>query len=256
MASLLDRPVLSERYFFPRREMPEGPLRPVDVGDASLSCLHVPAEAGRPTVLFFHGNGEVVADYWPWLVDAWRQRGFGVMLAEYRGYGGSTGTPCLVGMLDDVDALLAATGCADGEVLVFGRSVGSIYALELARRHPTVAGLVLESGIADVLERIRLRVRPAELGTTDEGLAAEVAAHLDHRAKLDRYRGPLLVMHAAGDSLVDCSHGQRLASWGSPDDTELVLLDQGDHNSVMMLNWSEYWRTIDRFVARLFPPSR
>lgn len=254
MSSLLDHPVLGERYFFPRREIPDGPIVQVDVGDAKLGCLHEPAQAGRPTVIVFHGNGEVVADYWPGLVTPWRERGFGVLLAEYRGYGGSTGRPCLVGMLDDVDAILAASGASPHQVLAFGRSVGSIYALELAARHPAIAGLVLESGIADLLERIRLRVQPAELGGTDEELAAEVAAHLDHRAKLARYGGPLLVLHAAGDTLVDCSHGRRLASWGRPNRTELVLLDEGDHNSVMMLNWRDYWHAIDRFVAPLFAP--
>jgi len=256
MPSLLDQPVLSQRYFFPRPDVPAAPLVRVEVGEAVLACCHEPGGPGAPTVLFFHGNGEVVADYHPWLIDEWRKRGFGVFLAEYRGYGGSTGTPCLVGMLADVDALLAASGCAPREVLVFGRSVGSIYALELAARHPDIAGLVIESGIADPLERIRLRVHAAELGTTDEALEREVAAHLDHRRKLASLHGPLLVLHGEHDSLVDSSHGKRLAAWGPRDRTQLVMLSEGDHNSVMIQNWDEYWRTIDSFVDRVFPPGR
>ena len=254
MPSLLDHPVLSQRYFFPRPDLPAAPLVRIAVKGAQLACCHAPGDPGAPTLIFFHGNGEVIADYHPWLIDQWRKRGFGVLLAEYRGYGGSTGTPCLVGMLADVDAMLTATGCDPEQVVVFGRSVGSIYALELAARHPNIAALVLESGIADPLERIRLRIRAAEIGTTDDGLAAEVDAHLNHRDKLARVRNPLLVLHAEHDSLVPASHGERLAAWGPQDRTDLVLLSEGDHNSVMMHNWDEYWRTVDAFVGRVFPP--
>lgn len=250
MPSILDHPLLSERYFFPRPDRPDAPVRRVQTAAAELACLHAAAPEGSPTVLFFHGNGEVVADYHPWLGREWSKRGCGLLAAEYRGYGGSTGAPCLVGMLSDVDALLQACGCAEEQVVVFGRSVGSIYALELAARHPRVAGLILESGIADPLERIRLRVHPAELGTTEAALTAEVETHLDHRRKLERYGGPLLVLHAEHDTLVDCSHGRRLAAWGAAGGSELVLLSEGDHNSVMMLNWSEYWRAADDFLQR------
>ena len=53
-------------------------------------------------------------------------------LAEYRGYGGSTGEPSLVAMLDDVDAIFSALGRPAGELVVYGRSIGSIYAIEFA----------------------------------------------------------------------------------------------------------------------------
>jgi pimeloyl-ACP methyl ester carboxylesterase len=154
-------------------------------------------------------------------------------------------------MLDDVDAVFDALGLPAEQLLVFGRSVGAMYALELVARHPGVAGLVLESGIADPLERILLRVRPEELGATLAELQAAAERHLDHQRKLAAYRGPLLVLHAEHDSLIDASHAERLASWGEPSHSRLVLLPEGDHNSVMMLNWATYWAEIDGLVERL-----
>ena len=65
-------------------------------------------------------------------------------------------------------------GCPASELIFFGRSVGSIFAIEAASRFPDAAGLVLESGIADVLERLLLRVQPEELGVTAQELAAVV----------------------------------------------------------------------------------
>ena len=163
----------------------------------------------------------------------------------------SVGMPSLVAMLSDVEAIVRAMGVADNRLIAFGRSVGSIYALELAARHPTVAGVVLDSALADPLERILLRVQPEEIGATAAELAASVHEHLDQEKKLRSYPGPLLVLHARGDTLIPSSHAERLASWGAAGRTELALLADGDHNSMMKANWVEYWRAFDRFLTRV-----
>ncbi|RLB57856.1 MAG: alpha/beta hydrolase [Deltaproteobacteria bacterium] len=250
--SILDHPTVSQRYFFPRADSPPEVLQ-VDCGSVTLACCYERLLADAPTVVFFHGNGEVVADYTPWLADELGARRCNLLLAEYRGYGGSTGTPALVSMLADVEAIFEAADLPAQQVIVFGRSVGSIYAIELAAQQPAIAGLIIESGIADPLERVLLRVRPEELDCSEEALAAAAAQHLDHRQKLGTYGGPLLVLHARGDSLVDASNGERLASWGVQTTTRLVMLPQGDHNTIMMANQTAYWREIEAFLDRVQP---
>jgi hypothetical protein len=246
--SVLDHPLVSRRYFFPSEDPPAEPFL-VRHGDITLQCALERPHPDGVTVVFFHGNGEIVADYQPWLGRTLAKRGLNLLAVEYRGYGGSSGTPCLVDMLGDGEAVWRAAELEPSRTIVFGRSVGSIYALELAARQPTIRALVLESGLADLLERILLRVEPAEIGTTREELAAETQAHLDPARKLARYGGPLLVLHAAGDTLVDRSHGERLASWGTAGKTRLVLLPDGDHNSVVRANWGDYWQAFDELVA-------
>ncbi len=249
-SSILDHPTISERYFFPRPDRPPEVLS-VTCEGATLACAgHRPLTAA-PTVIFFHGNGEVVADYTPWLGSELAQRGCNSLLAEYRGYGSSTGAPGLVRMLADVTQIFEAAALPPEQVIVFGRSVGSIYALELAAQQPRIAGLVIESGIADPLQRVLMRVDPAEIDSDRETLAAEAAEHLDHRRKLAAYRGPLLVLHARGDTLVDVTNGQRLASWGAPAQTELLVLPRGDHNTIMMANEAAYWDALGSFLGRL-----
>lgn len=237
-ASLLDHPLLASRYFFPRRVSFPSP-RWVDAGDARLACaLHRVDDPAALTVVHFHGNGEVVADWLGDLPGPVAALRCNLLLAEYRGYGMSTGAPRLGRMLDDVEAILRAAGPPE-RVVVFGRSVGSIFALEAVARFPQVAGLVLESGIADVLERLLLRLAPAELDATPEALAAEVAARLDHRRKLGAYRGPTLVLHTLFDDLVPVTHAERLAEWaGGP--VTLRLFDRGDHNTILAENEAAY----------------
>ena len=68
--SLLDQPQISQVLFHPRPEPGSGSTipgaRPISLEvepDISLGGWLFPAEAGAPAVLFFHGNGEIAADY-------------------------------------------------------------------------------------------------------------------------------------------------------------------------------------------------
>lgn len=240
----LDHRLISERYFFPRRAPLEAPLV-VPVEGAELHCWHRPATEGADTLLHFHGNGEVVADYVGDLAPAFVKAGLGVLLAEYRGYGGSTGKPSLVGMLADALTVFDRSGLDPAKTVVYGRSVGSIYAIHLAAHRP-VKALVLESGIASPLERVLLRVTPAELGCTAAELQAEASQHLDHEAKLRACAGPVLVLHTVADHLVDFHHAERLAAWSGG---ELVPLRPGDHNSILAYHFPEIVRRVVKLAG-------
>lgn len=246
--SLLDHPLIGRRYFFPLRTPIPSPLW-VDAGDARLACSLSRAEdRDALTVVHFHGNGEVVADWLDGFAERVVALGCNLLLAEYRGYGASTGEPLLGRMLDDVGPVMRAAGAPPERIVVFGRSVGSIFALEAVSRFPHVAGLVLESGIADVLERLLLRVDPEELGASPEELAAAVEARLDHRRKLAGYGGPVLVLHALHDDLVPVGHGEKLAEWAAGPVIPRFL-DRGDHNTILVENERAYFEALAELVA-------
>jgi fermentation-respiration switch protein FrsA (DUF1100 family) len=153
-------------------------------------------------------------------------------------------------MLDDVKATLAALQLPPQELIIFGRSVGAIFALEAVRLFPDVAGLVIESGIADVRERLLLRVRPQELGVSLTEFDATVDAHLNQQRKIAAYPGPVLVMHTRNDGLVSAQHAEKLYQW-APGRKELKIFPQGNHNDIMFVNSREYFSTLERFIATL-----
>lgn len=246
---LLDHRLISERYFFPLDNTPPEVFW-VDTGEHRLACFRAARHPGAATVVHFHGNGELVADYVPHFAELLLSMGVNVFFAEYRGYGGSTGVPMLGSMLADVEAIFEAIGEAEDRLIPYGRSIGSIYALEMIHRYPGAAGLIIESGIADVLERILLRASPREMGCTLEELQKEAAQYLDHEQKLAAYTGPQLILHARQDHLVSMSHGQRLHDWGGGEQKELVLFERGDHNSIFHANQAAYVDHLRRFFAR------
>ncbi|MEC7988170.1 MAG: alpha/beta fold hydrolase, partial [Myxococcota bacterium] len=202
--SIFDHPIISQRYFFPREIQIEDPVM-VPISCGMLRCFYRIQNLECPTVVFFHGNGECVGDYIPHFTDALSSFGVNVFLAEYRGYGGSDGTPQLYTMLKDVHSIHRFLEIEPSKIFVFGRSVGSIYALEYASSYP-IKGLILESAIASPLERIALRVHPNELGVEWSQLKKEADQYLNHQRKISLYDGPTLILHAHNDFLVDVSH--------------------------------------------------
>lgn len=246
---LLNHPLIAARYFFPRRDAPSTPFW-ITVDGARLACYRHRTPHARGTVIYFHGNGEVVADYLDGFPALMARLGWNCLLAEFRGYGASTGAPYLGRLLDDVGAIIAAAEETPERTVLFGRSVGSIFAIEGVVQVAGIGGLILESGIADVEERLRLRIAPAEVGATEEELTTAIARRLDHRGKLAKFSGPALILHTAHDELVDVSHAHRLHDW-LPGAKRLRIFSRGGHNDISYVNGEEYWREIATFLGNI-----
>jgi len=242
----LDNPILSARYFYPWANRFDDPFY-ISGDGFRLGCRYRHVHDDAPTIIHFHGTGETVADY----LGEFEERIVGLeanlLLAEYRGYGMSSGSPALAAMLDDVELIVAACGISPERVIFFGRSLGSLYALHGASRYTDAAGLIIESGLADPLERILVRVEPRELGATMEQLRDSVGRCLDQRQKIAGFRGRVLVMHTRNDDLVSVSHAERLyASANEP--KELLVFERGDHNTILPANREAYFAAVGAFI--------
>jgi hypothetical protein len=195
-----------------------------------------------------HGNGEVVADYLPdsleWIVRA----GHNLCLAEYRGYGMSTGHPALVGMLEDVVPIIQSLNIPDDKIVLFGRSIGSLYAMHGVYRRPRIAGLIIESGVADLTQRFFHRVLPEELGMSKTDVVDELRKYFDHARKLEGFQGKTLILHARFDELLDARHAETLYTVARGP-KQLKIFDRGGHNDIFFRNRTEYVQLVEDFLA-------
>jgi fermentation-respiration switch protein FrsA (DUF1100 family) len=165
---------------------------------------YAPAKAGQPTLLYFHGNaGSLVTRVER--IRAYVSRGRGILMMTYRGYGGSSGTPSEA--VNVADAKLAydfliAQGVRAGDIIVYGESLGSGVAIQVAAEKPA-RGLVLDAPYTSL----------ADVG-------AQVYPWLPVRAMMiDRYDSfkylpalklPLLVVHGARDATIPVAMGQQV----------------------------------------------
>jgi pimeloyl-ACP methyl ester carboxylesterase len=256
-----DHPRISERYFFPlrgpapQRGPEQTPLRLTADESTEIAALWIHPLPAAPTLLYFHGNGEQIADqldHWP----GWaRSAGLNLLLVDYPGYGASGGLPSLSSCRQAARSALTWLLAREDvpQILVGGRSVGSIFAIDVASACPPerLAGLLLESGIADVVQRLSLRVPYEDLGLDRARVEAAVARDFDHASKLSAVGAKVLVLHCRQDSLVGAEHGEALARWAGKQLLELLLFEQGDHNTIQWINEAPYRAALARLVAAL-----
>lgn len=249
-AGILDLPVVGRRLFHPRgTSIP--PTFWVESGGHRLGCHVRRVHRNAGWVVYFHGNGEIAAECDNHLSFVFDDAKVNVCFAEYRGYGASSGQPALAGMLGDGERIVSALGVPASRVAAFGRSLGSLYAIELACRLPGLAGLVIESGVAAIEDRWPLDQEAQAAGHAAGTATAALATHFDHRSKLGAFAGPLLVLHATGDHLLDRFHGERLHTWGGGSDKRLVMFPQGNHNTILSANLMQYMSELRDFFRRI-----
>src|SRR5262252_2304681 len=118
----------------------------------NVEALFLPASTDanarhQPVVIFGHGNGEVI-DYWVSAFHEFQERGVGVLLVEYPGYGRSTGSPSeqsIRAAMDGAYDRVAADPRVDPDrIFGFGQSLGGGAICLLARDRPLRA-LILQS---------------------------------------------------------------------------------------------------------------
>ncbi len=249
----LDRPEILGHIFHPRRDTVESPpdgvrqlLIPVDTGIQVGARMH-PASSDAPCILFFHGNGEIASDYDD-VGPSYVRSGFTFIAVDYRGYGKSTGEPTVSAMLSDahivfesVRALLKEEG-RDGPLVVMGRSLGSVSAIELAAAYDDdIAGLVLDSAFASTVALLgRIGVPVSELGITEE----ETSINVDSIARVTK---PTLIIHGQRDQLIPLTDAEVLMSYAAAHKRRLLVVPGADHNDIMYRCGEAYFETVREF---------
>ncbi len=165
------------------------------------------AGTNKPIIVYFHGNAGHVGDRGG-KVRAFVDAGYGLLLVGYRGFGGNPGQPTEQGLYDDAAAalnFLVRTGVSSDHWVLYGESLGSAVAVEMARRFADkpVAAVVLEAPFTSMADAAKSHYPfvPAGLLLKDK---------YDSFAKIGRINSPVLVVHGDQDKTVPIGLGQRL----------------------------------------------
>jgi fermentation-respiration switch protein FrsA (DUF1100 family) len=170
----------------------------------SLAVWYAPPEAGNFVVLYLHGNAGNIA-YRARRIIGFAELGWGILLPEYRGYGGNPGTPSERGLLLDARAALAqlsAMGIAPERILVWGESLGTGLAVQLAAEHD-VACLLLESPYTSMADLARWHLPWLPVGPW-------LRDRFDSLRRIGAVRAPVLIMQGDRDAVVPPEMGRRL----------------------------------------------
>ncbi len=203
---------------------------------------YVAAKAGRPTILYFHGNAGEIGDR-PNRFRYYAERGFGLLYVSYRGYGGSTGRITERGLVTDAVTAydwLIAQGVAHAQIALVGESLGTGVAVQLAAQKP-VGAVALEApytSTADIAASIYWWL-PVRLLMKDQFRST------DH---ISAVTAPLLIIHGAADTIVPARYGKALFA-AANEPKELAIIEGFGHDVLFEeATWAKEVEFFDRVI--------
>jgi pimeloyl-ACP methyl ester carboxylesterase len=209
----------------------------IPTNGAVLKVWHV-ARPGEDAVLYFGGNSEDVG----WNIEAFAEAlpNADLYLVNYRGYGGSSGTPTEAALLADAEVVFDEVRKNHARVAVIGRSLGSGVAVHLASVRD-VSKLVLVTpydSVANVAQR-RLSIVPVSWLLQDT---------FDSFAKAGKVRAPVLVLLAEHDIVIPRAHSDRLVTAFAPQQAQVRTIVGTNHDSIS--SSAEYRAALAAFLFR------
>lgn len=196
----------------------------------SLLAWYVPPQDGNAVVVLFHGNAGNVAIRVGKTTGV-RAAGGGVLLVEYRGYGGNPGKPSEDGLYTDGRAaldFLSVQGIAPAQIVLYGESLGGGVAVrmayEMADRGTPVAALVLEATFSSAsdLAQHHYPFLPVRWLLRDRYPSRDIIADI---------RTPLFMAHGEQDQIAPLAFARSLFD-AARDPKSLHVVATGHHNDL------------------------
>ncbi|WP_394846976.1 alpha/beta fold hydrolase [Pendulispora brunnea] len=224
--------------------MPEGQLVRISAEGREVFALHAPAkDADAPTLVFFHGNGEQLADL-PVILRLFATYRLGAYAIEYPGYGlAHAQSVSEAAVYEAAEAGLVhlekELGIPRERIVLVGQSIGSGAATEMARRGHG-SKLVLLSPYTSIAEmaRVVLPMFPGSLMVRDR---------FDNASKAPGIDIPVLILHGTADELIPVTMGKKLATLFPQ--AQLALVEGGHHGDLFFRNDDFVPATIARFAT-------
>ena len=193
----------------------------------------------RPEViLYFHGNAGDLSG-WQYVAEDFTVLGFNFLIIDYRGYGKSSGTITEAGLYRDGTAAyryLIDGGFSPDQILVYGRSIGSGVAVEVASRYPC-KGLILESPFSS-LGRLANEKLPFFFPSL------YLRYQFDNLKKINEVRSPVIFLHGSADSLIPASHSSKLFNHFQGK-KKMIVVEGGAHNDLhTFTQYSDFVREV------------
>ncbi len=201
-------------------------------------ALYFKAEDPRGAVLYFHGNAGDLSS-WGTLAERFVDRGYSVLMPDYRGYGKSVGPLSEDALHADARRALQhlQKDFADDRIVIYGRSIGSGIALPLAADLPLKA-LVLETPYTSLVDvaKVHYRIIPADLLLRFRFNSTEDIAEV---------KCPIHIIHGTADRVIPFELGKRLSD-NAERPVEFIAVEGGGHNDLE--RYPEYWSMMERVL--------
>lgn len=202
------------------------------------------AKPGFPTFLYFHGNAGSF-EFRQERIRRYTARGYGMYMMTYRGFGGSTGVPSEASNVADASLAytdLTGRGVKPEDVIVYGESLGSGIAVQLAASKP-VGGIVLDApytSLVDVAEKVYPYL-PARWLMTDR---------YETMRSIGRVHAPLLILQGELDEVVPIAMGRAVFAAANEPKTMKTFPGAGHSDHWNFGSYDAAYAWLDQWMAQ------
>ena len=206
---------------------------------ARLNALHFKQENSKGAILYFHGNAGDLSR-WGNIVTYFVDKGFDVIVMDYRSYGKSTGKLSEDALFKDAQLFYnyAIDHYEAGDLIVYGRSLGTGIATKLASENH-VKQLILESPYFSLEEIARKRFPFLPVKWL-------IRYHFKSFEYIQGVRSPIAIFHGTEDQVIPYESGERLYQAIPFKQKQLVTIPAGGHNN--LVDFSAYQDGIDKVL--------
>lgn len=222
-----------QRYFiyFPSPEQPNlkvfqaEDMRVIKLSTAdglTLNSWYKPSNGTKPTIVYLHGNAGHIG-YRMYLLRQLLAEGLGVLLLEYRGYGGNPGKPTESGLYEDARAaikFLQQQGIPANHTVLYGESLGTGVAIQIATEY-SVCALVLQSPYTSFTALARFHYPWIFMPLRDK---------YDSLSRIQKIHAPVLMLHGKLDNIVPYQQGLVLFERANQPKKWIEFPDKGHQN--------------------------
>ena len=210
-----------------------------------LHGWYIPSAGAKATLLWFHGNAGNITHRLG-NIEMLKPLNLNIFIFDYRGYGKSEGVPDEKGIYSDSQAaydwLVKDKNILPGEIILFGRSLGGICAIEMASTNPA-AGIILES-VFPSARRMAEKIFPIL------PLGWAIKSRFDAISKVRSLELPKLFIHGTQDEIVPYKLGRELFSAAA--DPKIFYDIQGaGHNDTFLIGGADYFNALGRFIKNV-----
>jgi uncharacterized protein len=202
-------------------------------------------KSGAPVLLWLHGNAGNISHRLENIKLLHDLVGVQVFIFDYREYGKSQGRISREGTYQDAAAayryVAATRGISPAEIILFGRSLGSALAVDLAVKVPC-RSLIIESAFTNSSDMARL-LAPFLFDWRPR-------IPYDNIGKIDQVKVPVLIIHGSEDEIIPVAMGRRLFVQAQ-EPKELYIIAGAHHNDTYLVGGQDYFRRLKGFI---FPP--
>lgn len=203
-----------------------------------------PGKPDPPTVIFFHGNTGNIADV-GWVGERFHERGFNVLLFDYRGYGASEGdAEKETGLYADGDAAVAFVvenkRVSPDRIILYGQSLGTTVVADVASRHK-VGAVIIESGLSSASS-----IAGHALPWLPGALHSLAKNRFESAQKMTRVKSPVLISHGDPDPVLPTSEARVL--FAAANEPKKLLIFPGAGHNVLGFAGDAYFNQVIEFI--------